>query len=98
MDNRLVWKVVVGYKTRPRTGDGGAFAGSGSKLQWVWFGWPAGQLGWDSWHHSVAQGRPLLTTPNHGFGYNADIFTSLAVEEVANRTKQETRLGVSDPN
>ena len=74
MVNRLVWKVVVGYKTRPRTGDGGAFAGSGSKLQWVWFGWPAGQLGWDSWHHSVAQGRPLLTTPNHGFGYNPDIF------------------------
>ena len=77
MDNRLGWKVVVGYKTRPRTGDAGAFAGSGSKLQWVWFGWPAGQLGWDSWHHSVAQGRPLLTTPNHGFGYSQTLRTVL---------------------
>ena len=77
MDNRSGWKLGVGYKTRPRTGDAGAFAGSGSKLQGVWFGWTAGQLGWDwdSWHHhSVAQGRPLLTTPNHGFGYNPDIY------------------------
>ena len=73
MDNQVEWKLLVGYKTRPRIGvlledlpGRGAICKRG-----VWFGTarrPA-RVG-HSWHQNVAQGRPLITTPNNIMGFH----------------------------
>ena len=73
MGNQLEWKLLVGYKTRPRIRvlledlpGRGAICKRG-----VWFGRarrPA-RVG-HSWHQNVAQGRPLITTPNNIMGFH----------------------------